>query len=508
MPFYIKLLHKKVGTDIMFVKKRFWCLLLAFLVCFFISAQTTTFSNSSRITSSDGRYYAQLKSVELRDDYTFVTIGLTVTKPMSRLNYWTGGKLYTFLVVDDFKINLLGALSSDGKTYHSCLPSDGWGWDNVKVGETYSYTLVFESRIPPGYTDFSLHDNSGPTGHGFSFYHYTINNPSTNTTNYTTDKVTQNILESNDGICGIYKGNIGNKYTLACVKENGNYLLLYMDSETKFSWWKPCEAKATLTPSGTPGLFSVQWLMVTKGDLEEGFVGFDGSSMQVQLESTKELYLKIFPDATAVSNEWSGTGFALRNGYIVTNNHVVEGANHIYVHGIKGDFDNPLNAKVIATDSKNDLALIQIDDSGFSSFGTIPYGYRKGMADVGEDVFVLGYPLITTMGEELKLTSGIVSSKTGYQGDVSLYQISAPIQPGNSGGPLFDKNGNIIGVVCAKHSGAENVGYAIKTSYLNTLIDSSASSEILPTSNSVSSLSLSEKVKRIRDFVFMIHCTK
>ena len=116
----------------MFVKKRFWCLLLAFFVCFFISAQTTTFSNSSRITSSDGRYYAQLKSVELRDDYTFVTIGLTVTKPMSRLNYWTGGKLYTFLVVDDFKINLLGALSSDGKTYHSCLPSDGWGWDKVE----------------------------------------------------------------------------------------------------------------------------------------------------------------------------------------------------------------------------------------------------------------------------------------------------------------------------------------------------------------------------------------
>lgn len=66
------------------------------------------------------------------------------------------------------------------------------------------------------------------------------------------------------------------------------------------------------------------------------------------------------------------------------------------------------------------------------------------------------------MGDEIKLTTGVISSKTGFQGDVSLYQISAPIQPGNSGGPLFDNKGNLIGIVNAKHKGAENVGYAIK----------------------------------------------
>ena len=64
-------------------------------------------------------------------------------------------------------------------------------------------------------------------------------------------------------------------------------------------------------------------------------------------------------------------------------------------------------------------------------------------SEVGEEVFVLGYPLTATMGDEIKLTTGVISSKSGFQGDISQYQISAPVQPGNSGGPLFDSKGNI-----------------------------------------------------------------
>ena len=125
----------------------------------------------------------------------------------------------------------------------------------------------------------------------------------------------------------------------------------------------------------------------------------------------------------------------------------------------------------------------------------------------GDPVFVLGYPLTSTMGDEIKLTTGIISSKTGFQGDVSLYQISAPIQPGNSGGPLFDKNGNLIGIVNAKHEGAENVGYAIKTSYLKNLIESSISTSILPNNNRISRLPLTEKVKSLKNFVYFIKCS-
>lgn len=206
--------------------------------------------------------------------------------------------------------------------------------------------------------------------------------------------------------------------------------------------------------------------------------------------------------------QWSGTGFALKDGYIVTNYHVIEGANSITVQGIKGNFNTSYNVVIIGADKNNDLALLKISSPSFTSFGTIPYSISAGTSEVGEDIYVLGYPLTSTMGDEIKLTTGIISSKTGFQGDVALYQISAPIQPGNSGGPLFDKKGNVIGIVSAKHSGAENVGYAIKTTYLRNLIESCASPSIIPSTNSVASLPLTGKVKSEKNFVFFIQCTK
>lgn len=207
------------------------------------------------------------------------------------------------------------------------------------------------------------------------------------------------------------------------------------------------------------------------------------------------------------TEKWSGTGFALNNGYIATNYHVVENAKSIKVKGIRGNLNTEYNATVISTDKFNDLAIIKINDRSFKGFGTIPYSVKTSTSEVGEDVFVLGYPLTTTMGDEIKLTTGVISSKTGFQGNASLYQISAPIQPGNSGGPLFDGNGNLIGIVNAKHRGAENVNYAIKASYLNNLVESSSSIFLLPKNNSVSGMSLSNKVKSLKNFVFMITCS-
>jgi S1-C subfamily serine protease len=83
----------------------------------------------------------------------------------------------------------------------------------------------------------------------------------------------------------------------------------------------------------------------------------------------------------------------------------------------------------------------------------------------------MGYPMVCAMGSEIKVTDGIISAKTGYEGDISSYQISAPIQPGNSGGPMFDKDGNLVGITFAGLQGANNVGYAIKSSYLYQLMD-------------------------------------
>ena len=239
---------------------------------------------------------------------------------------------------------------------------------------------------------------------------------------------------------------------------------------------------------------------------------FDDYGQTIKYDS--ESFIKFYPSISTTNNleseeirDWSGSGFALKDGYIVTNFHVIDGAKKISIKGINGDFNKSYSAQVVGQDKTNDLAILKIDDSTHISFGNVPYAITAGIAEVGEEIYVLGFPLTATMGDEIKLTTGIISSRTGYQGDVALYQISAPIQPGSSGGPLFDKKGNIIGIVSAKHSGAENVGYAIKASYLKNLIESCLSSSIIPSKNIVFTLPLTEKVKTEKNFVFIIHCS-
>lgn len=208
---------------------------------------------------------------------------------------------------------------------------------------------------------------------------------------------------------------------------------------------------------------------------------------------------------------WSGSGFALNQGHIVTNYHVVEDAKTILVKGIKGDFNSELRAKVVATDKVNDIAIIKIEDERFKGFGTIPYKIKRALSEVGESVWALGYPMTDVMGEEVKFTDGKISSRTGIQGDMSVYQISVPIQPGNSGGALFDNYGNIVGITSSglnrEEFNSENVNYAIKTSYLYNLIESSLSSSILPQGTAMKDQPLTQKIKLAKNFVYIILCS-
>ena len=368
----------------------------------------------------------------------------------------------------------------------------------------YTFTMYFSS-IGVGNEVFSIVEDLG-----FYWCGIKINNPYPKVANVglNENEIKQNINENNDGICGIYE-DFDDTYKLACIKQNGEYILVYLDNKDH---WKYGDVKAYLRQTATPGFFKADWHMYNKTKETDAYVVFDGATMKTVISGNESNYIKMYPTASSITNpsqnqEWSGSGFALKDGYIVTNYHVIEGAKSIQIQGVKGDFSAKYNAEIIATDKFNDLALLKVSDAKFTGFGTIPYNVKTSVSDVGEDIFVLGYPLTSTMGDEIKLTTGVISSKTGFQGDVSLYQISAPIQPGNSGGPLFDNKGNLIGVVNAKHTGAENVGYAIKTSYLRNLIESSISTNILPTNPQTATLSLPEKVKKLKNFVFMISCS-
>ena len=209
---------------------------------------------------------------------------------------------------------------------------------------------------------------------------------------------------------------------------------------------------------------------------------------------------------------WSGSGFALAQGHIVTNYHVVENAKTILIKGIKGDFVTEYRASVVATDKINDIAIIKISDDRFKGFGATPYKIKRAMSDVGESVWALGYPMVGVMGDEVKFTDGKISARTGIQGDMSVYQISVPIQPGNSGGPLFDNYGNIVGITSSglnrEAFNSENVNYAIKTSYLYNLIESSMSASILPQGTAMQGQTLTEKIKLAKKFVYIILCSE
>ena len=225
----------------------------------------------------------------------------------------------------------------------------------------------------------------------------------------------------------------------------------------------------------------------------------------------KDIYLKIFPDENIINEgnknkyERTGTGFAFSpNGYIVTCNHVINDAKDIIVRAIKNNISYEYKATIAAVDKNNDLAILRIDDNSFHGFAEIPYTIKSNTSDVGTNIYILGYPLTSTMGKELKLTDGLISSKSGYQGDITSYQISAAAQPGSSGGPLFNEYGNLIGIVNAKHIDAENATYAIKSNYLLNLIESLQPSLTFQNANLLSGKSLVEQVNLVKDFVFMI----
>lgn len=204
----------------------------------------------------------------------------------------------------------------------------------------------------------------------------------------------------------------------------------------------------------------------------------------------------------------TGTGFAInQNGYIVTCNHVIDGAKSIKIKGVNGDFSKAFSAKVINSDINNDLAILKIDDANFTTCGPIPYVIKSPTSEVGTSIYILGYPLTATMGDEIKLTDGIISAKSGFKGDITSYQVSAAAQPGNSGGPLFDKSGNLIGVLNAKHVEAENASYAVKSNYLTSLIESLPTTITLQKVNGLVGKTMTDQVKIIKKFVYLIEVT-
>ena len=169
----------------------------------------------------------------------------------------------------------------------------------------------------------------------------------------------------------------------------------------------------------------------------------------------------------------TGTGFLItRNGYLVTNHHVVEGAGKVRVQTSAGLLD----ADVVRVDDTSDLALLKVA----GTFEALPVVSSRSTR-LGSTVATVGFPNVGLQGFEPKLSKGDISSLAGIQDDVRYFQISVPVQPGNSGGALVDVQGNVVGVVSAQLSQktalestgtlAQSVNYAVKSSYLLSFLE-------------------------------------
>jgi hypothetical protein len=170
----------------------------------------------------------------------------------------------------------------------------------------------------------------------------------------------------------------------------------------------------------------------------------------------------------------SGTAFFItEDGYLLSNYHVIQGATRISVKTGAG----LLSASVVKSDPANDIALLKVS----GSFRALPIASsREGK--MGDSVFTVGFPNIGLQGTEANFTRGEISSPSGAQDDPRQFQISVAVQPGNSGGPLVNTVGNVVGIVTARLSEAaalessgmppQNVNYAIKISYALPLLES------------------------------------
>lgn len=203
----------------------------------------------------------------------------------------------------------------------------------------------------------------------------------------------------------------------------------------------------------------------------------------------------------------SGTGVILTNdGVILTAAHVIGDATRVKVvlkTGLK-------EAKILSVDANNDVAILKVKEGkeAFTPAPVIPSTKVK----LGQKVFTLGFPNVDVQGTNVKMTEGSISSMGGIQDDPRQWQISVPVQPGNSGGPLFDENGNVVGIVVAKLNAMkiakytgdipQNINYAVKSAYILPMLESYAGK--LPPENKPDASKPEAAVEKVQDSVVLV----
>lgn len=207
------------------------------------------------------------------------------------------------------------------------------------------------------------------------------------------------------------------------------------------------------------------------------------------------------PAAAKAPTHSAASGFRVAAGRIVTNHHVVNGCNRLQVNGVA--------AQLQASDARSDLALLLVTLPGTSA------NLRDTPGAIGEPVAVAGYPLRGLLSG-YSMTLGNLSSLSGVRGDTRLLQLSAPVQPGNSGGPMLDAAGNLLGVVVSKLNALkmarltgdipQNVNFAINAQVLRGFLDANGVSYTL--AGNAPALVPTQIAEKARGFTVLVECWK
>ncbi len=195
-----------------------------------------------------------------------------------------------------------------------------------------------------------------------------------------------------------------------------------------------------------------------------------GLHIPASIESTESGRHDLLNDLDGAS---TGTGWAVAGGYVVTSEHVVTDVPEVELYDTAG---KRYLAQVVLRDVQNDIALLRLE-------GTQPLPkvlpLARGDARAGSDVFTMGFPRVDILGRTPKLSTGIISAVNGYRDDPATYQTSVQIQPGNSGGPLLNMNGEVVGIMAAMlgdQSGSSQpqpgLSYAVKAEKIHAALQS------------------------------------
>ena len=298
-------------------------------------------------------------------------------------------------------------------------------------------------------------------------------------------------LAGDSQYCGIYEyvSTDNGNYTLGISQSLNDKAVFYCYNLTwRSNTWYAGRKMATLKKTSSTD-FIVDWI-IGNGELTSttirGLASWHNGTFEIAgLPMGMTWLMKTWPSQedtqTVVKNEdndsWAGNGSGVlfnSMGFVLTNQHVVDGASSVSVVIGKAGQQVEYEAGVVGVDADLDLALLKITDVAFGGVAAPPFSFQT-RASVGEDIFALGYPMaLSGLGAEMKYTDGSVSANSGFNGDMKTMQISVPLQEGNSGGPLFNAKGELIGITNAKIRSdiAENVSYAIKSLFVEAFLGS------------------------------------